>query len=126
MTKTKEEFRQWLIGQNVPQIASYYHQKTVDSYIRTIDEICQRSFSTSGEKGWQQLAKNIYPQLARCYELSNKDYFLDKISIKYALYYFRKISNFIYSEINGESGDNVKLFLNFDHCDYLIQEIKYK
>lgn len=124
MNETKELFKQWLIEQKVPQEASRYRQKTINGYIKTIDQICQRSFSNNDENAWEKLKQNIYPQLTRCYELSNKDYFLDKISIKYALFYFQKISSFIYSEINKEKENNVKLYLNFDQKDYMIREIK--
>ncbi len=124
MNKIKEKFEEWLLKQGLAEKTKSGRLSTIYNYTNTIDKICKKSFKINDEVGWHYLAENIYQELARFYELSNKDYFLDAITIRYALFYFQKVSNFIYSKLKADENNNVNLYLNFKNTDYLILATK--
>lgn len=56
MADLKENFREWLINQNLAETTIY-------EYIRRIDKICNIIYKGHRTQSWQQLAENIYPIL---------------------------------------------------------------
>lgn len=67
---------------------------------------------------WHILSKNILSLLGKYYELGNKDYYVDRVTIIHALEYFDKISDFLYSASPAISDDIVKIYLFDGRNDY--------
>lgn len=75
---------------------------------------------------WHSLSENILSLLNKYYELSNKDYYVDRVTIIYALEYFNKISDFLYSGNPAISDDIAKIYLFDGRDDYFFTSTSVK
>lgn len=127
MNEIKEQFKDWLLKQGLAERTKSGNPSTVYDYIKSINKVCLKFFNSDEKKVWQELSENIYPVLVKYFELSNKEYFFDAISIQYGLFYLREITNFIYSRLKEEDiADDVSLYLNFNEQNYPICTIKLR
>ncbi len=127
MNEIKEQFKDWLLKQGLAERTKSGNPSTVYDYIKSINKVCLKSFNSNEKEIWRELSENTYPVLVKYFELSNKEYFFDAISIRYGLFYLREITNFIYSRLKEEDiADDVSLYLNFNEQNYPICTIKLR
>ena len=87
MIGLEENFRKWL--------SENRKDSTIDTYIRRIITLCKKNFVqenfhfNNNYLGF--LAENLMPLLIKSYELSNKEYYIDRVTIWHALDYFSRI-----------------------------------
>lgn len=74
----------------------------------------------------KEISENILSLLNKYYELSNKDYYVDRVTIIYALEYFNKISDFLYSGNPAISDDIAKIYLFDGRDDYFFTSTSVK
>ena len=101
----KNKFRNWLVEQDLKP-------GTINSYLSRLKKISNNN--------WDMLTINIIPLLVKYYELSNKEYYIDRVTILNAVEYLKKISDYIYSNTNISVETNVKLYLFDGERDYFI------
>lgn len=101
----KSKFRNWLVEQDLKP-------GTINSYLSRLKKISNNN--------WDMLTINIIPLLVKYYELSNKEYYIDRVTILNAVEYLKKISDYIYSNTNISVETNVKLYLFDGERDYFI------
>ena len=108
MNDIKLQFREWLKQQS-------FKDSTIGVFIRTLNKLTN--------KNWRLLQDNILPYMVKYYELANKEYFLDRVTIWQALDYFSRISE----SFNGkkpissfEEAKEAKLYLSDGKIDYFI------
>lgn len=126
MNEIKEQFKDWLLKQGLAERTKSGNPSTVYDYIKSINKVCLKSFNSNEKEIWRELSENTYPVLVKYFELSNKEYFFDAISIRYGLFYLREITNFIYSRLKEDIADDVSLYLNFNEQNYPICTIKLR
>ena len=85
MNDIKTEFKQWL--------QKNFSKSTAYSYYALMQKIFDKNFDDS--QNWQKHSESIIPLLARYFEFANREYKLDRITIWYALDYFKKIASYI-------------------------------
>lgn len=108
MTDLKEKFREWLIQQGT-------RPGTITSYLSRLQKISHQN--------WDMLTINIIPLLVQYYELANKEYYLDRVTILQAMEYFDTISNNISNETTES---DVKLYLFDGQKDYFVCDTDLK
>ena len=106
-----ENFKKWLLQQGTKS-------GTITSYLSRLQKI--------SHKDWDNLTSNIIPFLVKYYELANKEYYLDCITILQALKYFNTISDNIYKNTNVTNESDVKLYLFDGKKDYFICDTDLK
>ena len=111
MSDLKQKFRDWLIQQG-------NKSGTITSYLSRLQKI--------SDKDWDNLTSNIIPFLVKYYELANKEYYLDRVTILHALEYFSKISDNIYKNTNISTEFDVKLYIFDGKNDYFICDTTLK
>ena len=111
MEDLKQKFRDWLIQQG-------NKSGTITSYLSRLQKI--------SDKDWDNLTSNIIPFLVKYYELANKEYYLDRVTILHALEYFSKISDNIYKNTNISTEFDVKLYIFDGKNDYFIYDTTLK
>lgn len=111
MADLKENFKKWLIQQGTKS-------GTITSYLSRLQKI--------SHKDWDNLTSNIIPFLVKYYELANKEYYLDCITILQALKYFNTISDNIYKNTNITNESDIKLYLFDGKKDYFICDTDLK
>lgn len=104
MADLKDNFREWLIQQGAKP-------GTITSYLSRLQKISHQN--------WDMLTINIIPLLVQYYELANKEYYLDRVTILQALEYFNTISDNIYKTTKSD----IKLSLFDGQKDYFICDI---
>lgn len=104
MADLKDNFREWLIQQGAKP-------GTITSYLSRLQKISHQN--------WDMLTINIIPLLVLYYELANKEYYLDRVTILQALEYFNTISDNIYKTTKSD----IKLSLFDGQKDYFICDI---
>ena len=107
MADLKDNFREWLIQQGTKP-------GTITSYLSRLQKISHQN--------WDMLTINIIPLLVRYYELANKEYYLDRVTILQALEYFNTISDNIYETTKSD----IKLSLFDGQKDYFICDTDLK
>lgn len=117
MRQLKADFKDWLTKQRLSDEKTKYKPKTIDDYISRINKISGRN--------WEHLSENLLPALAKYYEYSNKEYYLDRITVWYALNYFDKILKFInpINNINKANNQTIKLYIFHNKRDYYLTSI---
>ena len=95
MADLKDNFREWLIQQGTKP-------GTITSYLSRLQKISHQN--------WDMLTINIIPLLVRYYELANKEYYLDRVTILQALEYFNTISDNIYETTKSDIKLDNELF----------------
>ena len=107
MADLKDNFREWLIQQGAKP-------GTITSYLSRLQKISHQN--------WDMLTINIIPLLVQYYELANKEYYLDRVTILQALEYFNTISDNIYKTTKSD----IKLSLFDGQKDYFICDTDLK
>lgn len=105
MADLKENFKKWLFQQGTKP-------GTITSYLSRLQKIA--------DKDWNNLTSNIIPFLVKYYELANKEYYLDRVTILQALEYFNTISDNIYKNTNVTTESDIKLSLFDGEKDYFV------
>ena len=85
MSDIKSGFREWL--------QERFSKSTAYSYYGLVQKIFDKNFGDN--KDWQQYSQYIMPLLVRYFEFANREYYLDRVTIWYALDYFKKIADYI-------------------------------
>ena len=111
MADLKENFKKWLLQQGTKS-------GTITSYLSRLQKI--------SHKDWDNLTSNIIPFLVKYYELANKEYYLDCITILQALKYFNTISDNIYKNTNVTNESDIRLYLFDGKKDYFICDTDLK
>ena len=117
MNSIETDFREWLQEQR-------YSQSTIKQYLFQIDKICSDCYES---KEWYRFSEDASYLLAKYTEYANREYYLDVVTIRYALDYFDdfrekvKISAIIKSKEQQE----IKLFLYFDKQHLNIATIRF-
>lgn len=117
MNDIKTDFRKWL--------QKNFSKSTAYNYYALVQKIFAKNFGNN--KDWQQYSENIIPLLVRYFELANREYYLDRITIWYALHYFDEIAQFIYPK-RGKTYKNepdVKISLCDGKKDYPLCETSF-
>lgn len=116
MADLRKDFKNWLLT------VKKYKETTADRYIGRISSVYKKNFAINKHSmerdDWRILSENILLLLSKYYELSNKDYYVDRVTIIYALEYFNKISDFLYSANPAISDDIAKIYLFDGRDDY--------
>ena len=86
MSDIKTDFRKWL--------QNNFSKSTAYNYYALVQKIFDKNFDDSQD--WQKHSEIIIPLLARYFEFANREYSLDRVTIRYALDYFDEILKFIY------------------------------
>lgn len=81
----KSEFKKWLAQQN-------FNYSTIKSYISLV----QRLVKECANSNWQEFSNVVVPLLAVFYEITNREYYIDRVTTWYALDYFDKVSKYIH------------------------------
>lgn len=105
MADLKEKFKEWLIQQGTKP-------GTITSYLSRLQKISHQN--------WDMLTINIIPLLVQYYELANKKYYLDRVTILQALEYFNTISDNIYKNTNVTTESDIKLSLFDGEENYFV------
>jgi hypothetical protein len=112
MSDIKSDFKKWL--------QEHFSKSTAYSYYGLVQKIFNKNFGISQD--WQQYSENIIPLLVRYFEFANREYYLDRVTIWYALDYFDKILKFIYPKQNKlyKNEPDVKISIYDGQKDYPI------
>lgn len=117
MSDSKEKFRHWLLSQKcLPN--------TVNQYIHRIDKICRENYV---DGNWDRLYEDIFYFMAQYSEYANKEYYLDFITIEYALTYFENFFKKIHKPKYKTKDDrlDVRLYIYHDKKDYFVDSIDF-
>lgn len=122
MADLRKDFKNWLLT------VKKYKETTADRYIGRISSVYKKNFAINKHSmerdDWRILSENILLLLSKYYELSNKDYYVDRVTIIYALEYFNKISDFLYSANPAISDDIAKyIYLMVGMITFLSQRL---
>ena len=115
MDDLRKDFEEWLRKQN-------NSSSTIEQYIRRIDKICRETYQNCN---WNNLNGEIFPVFAQYTEYANKEYYLDFVTIRYALNYFKtfsQINNKPSFQKNKKIAD-IKIFLYHKKSDYFLNKI---
>ena len=85
MRDIKSDFKKWL--------QEHFSKSTAYRYYALVQNIFDKNFGDN--KDWQQYYQYIMPLLVRYFEFANREYYLDRVTIWYALDYFKKIDDYI-------------------------------
>ena len=99
MTDIKTDFKAWL--------QEHFSQSAASGYYSSVKKVFDEHFDDNQD--WQQHSKSILPLLARYFEFANREYLLDRVTIWYALDYFKKITDFIEEGNIKEQEENVEI-----------------
>ena len=117
MSDIKSDFREWL--------QKNFSKSTASSYYGLVQKIFNKNFGDNQD--WQKYSQSIMPLLVRYFEFANREYYLDRITIWYALHYFDEIAQFIYPK-RGKTYKNepdVKISLCDGKKDYPLCETSF-
>ena len=99
MNDFKTDFKAWL--------QEHFSQSAASGYYSSVKKVFDEHFDYNQD--WQQHSKSILPLLARYFEFANREYLLDRVTIWYALDYFKKITDFIEEGNIKEQEENVEI-----------------
>ena len=126
MANIEDDFGKWLID------TKKVKNNTASTYIRNIVSIYKKNFDIQkyhlDNNDWENLSENLLPLLVKYYELSNKEYFVDRVTIWHALDYFAKVIGFINDTkyLNKDENLTVKLYLYCYEGDFYIDSVNFK
>lgn len=118
MADLRKDFEEWLRKQN-------NSSSTIEQYIRRIDKICRETYQNCN---WNNLNGEIFPVFAQYTEYANKEYYLDFVTIRYALNYFKtfsQINNKPSFQKNKKIAD-IKIFLYHKKSDYFLNTVNFE
>lgn len=110
MSDIKSDFREWL--------QERFSKSTAYSYYGLVQKIFDKNFGDN--KDWQQYSQYIMPLLVRYFEFANREYYLDRVTIWYALDYFKKIDDYIQSGHLKSTKPDVDIYIFDGDKNYFI------
>ena len=100
----RTQFQTWLKGKGCQEKTSKGRPSTIYEYVKRIDRLCDKLYSSHTSDEWEKLAQNIDSVLVSYYESCNQEYYINKYNLKDALQYFNDIgkmcSNSDYPQAN--------------------------
>ncbi len=126
MVDLKTDFRNWLV--NVKKLK----QPTAQVYVGQLTNIYKENFSKNDfyltAHDWNILNENLLPLLIKYYEFSNKEYFLDRVTIWHALDYFSQVIGYINSskQLTKDNNQTVKLYFYCYEGDFYIDSVNFE
>lgn len=117
MSDIKSDFREWLQEQN-------YLPKTINQHIYNIDKLCLILY---GNKDWSRFSEDALYLLAKYSEYANREYYLDIVTIKYALDYFFDFYRNVRcsNDVKNKENNDVKLYLYFSKKSYDLATVRF-
>ena len=110
MSDIKSDFREWL--------QERFSKSTAYSYYGLVQKIFDKNFGDN--KDWQQYSQYIMPLLVRYFEFANREYYLDRVTIWYALDYFKKIDDYIQSGHLKSTKPDVDIYIFDGDKNYFV------
>lgn len=110
MSDIKSDFREWL--------QKNFSKSTASSYYGLVQKIFNKNFSDNQD--WQQYSQSIMPLLVRYFEFANREYYLDRVTIWYALDYFKKIAGYIQSGHLKSTKPDVDIYIFNGDKNYFV------
>lgn len=110
MSDIKSDFREWL--------QEHFSKSTTYSYYSLVQKIFDKNFGDN--KDWQQYSQYIMPLLVRYFEFANREYYLDRVTIWYALDYFKKIDDYIQSGHLKSTKPDVDIYIFDGDKNYFV------
>lgn len=110
MNDIKSDFKKWLQG--------HFSKSTAYRYYGFIQNIFDKNFGDN--KDWQQYSQNVMPLLVRYFEFANREYYLDRVTIWYALDYFNKIADYIQSGHLKSTKPDVDIYIFDGDKNYFV------
>ena len=99
-------------------VAKNFSKSTAYSYYALVQKIFDKNFGDN--KDWQQYSENIIPLLVRYFEFANREYYLDRVTIWYALDYFKKIADYIQSGHLKNTRPDVDIYIFDGNKNYFV------
>ena len=122
MTDLKENFRKWL--------SKKHKDSTVNTYIRRIIAVYKKNFVQENFHFSNNylgiLTENLIPLLVKSYEFSNKEYYIDRVTIWHALDYFSRIFEAINTSKHLNNNQTVKLYFYCYEGDFQIDSVSFE
>ena len=122
MTDLKENFRKWL--------SEKHKDSTVNTYIRRIIAVYKKNFVQENFHFSNNylgiLTENLIPLLVKSYEFSNKEYYIDRVTIWHALDYFSRIFEAINTSKHLNNNQTVKLYFYCYEGDFQIDSVSFE
>lgn len=118
MSDIKSDFREWLQKQK-------YLPKTIKQYTYNIDKLCSDLYES---KDWNRFSEDALYFLAKYSEYANREYYLDIITIRYALDYFRDFWKDIkYSNVmQSNKKQSIQLYLYINKRNYVLERVSFE
>lgn len=118
MGDIKTDFKKWL--------QENYSKSSAYSYYSLVQKIFDKNFGVNQD--WQQYSESVIPLLVRYFEFANREYYLDRVTIWYALDYFEKIAGYLQSGHLKSTKPDVDLYIfdgdkNYYVCSVGITEL---
>ena len=110
MSDIKSDFKKWL--------QEHFSKSTAYRYYGLIQNIFDKNFGDN--KDWQQYYQYIMPLLVRYFEFANREYYLDRVTIWYALDYFKKIDDYIQSGHLKSTKPDVDIYIFDGDKNYFV------
>lgn len=110
MSDIKSDFREWL--------QERFSKSTAYSYYGLVQKIFDKNFGDN--KDCQQYSQYIMPLLVRYFEFANREYYLDRVTIWYALDYFKKIDDYIQSGHLKSTKPDVDIYIFDGDKNYFV------
>lgn len=110
MSDIKSDFREWL--------QERFSKSTAYSYYGLVQKIFDKNFGDNND--WQQYSQYIMPLLVRYFEFANREYYLDRVTIWYALDYFKKIDDYIQSGHLKSTKPDVDIYIFDGDKNYFV------
>lgn len=103
-----------------------YSKALISSNINLMQKILDNNFP-SQISNWNEIQECLLPLLVKYSEFANKGYYLDNITVWYALKYFNDISNIVYSNSLLQANEDVSVYIHDGKNDYFvcITNLKY-
>lgn len=113
MNDLKIGFKKWL--------QENFSKSTAYGSFSLVQKIFDKNFENS--ENWQEQSESIMPLLARYFEFANREYYLDRVTVWYALDYFDELTEFIYAKKLSTHELPVSLYLYDGKKDYFICKV---
>lgn len=122
MIDLEENFRKWL--------SEKHKSSTVNAYIRRIIAVYKKNFVQENFHFSNNylgiLTENLMPLLVKSYEFSNKEYYIDRVTIWHALDYFSRIFEAINTSKHLNNNQTVKLYFYCYEGDFQIDSVSFE
>ena len=87
----RTQFQTWLKGKGCQKKTRKGRQSKIYEYVKRIDRLSEKLYSSHTTDEWEKLAQNIDSVLVSYYESCNQEYYINKYNLKDALQYFNDI-----------------------------------